>query len=42
MDRDADLGTLFQTVERLDNRSLDAFINRIISLRVQRTPCNDQ
>ena len=42
MDRDADLGTLFQTVERLDNRSLDAFINRIISLRVQRTPSDRQ
>ena len=42
MDMNADLGTLFQTVERLDNRSLDAFINRIISLRVQRTPSDTQ
>ena len=42
MDMNADLGTLFQTVERLDNRSLDAFINRIISLRVQRTPSDKQ
>ena len=36
------VATLFQEVERLDNRSLDAFIEHIISLRVRREPSDRQ
>lgn len=34
--------TLFQEVERLDNRSLDAFINNILLLRQQRRTSDKQ
>lgn len=34
--------TLFQEVERLDNRSLDAFINNILLLRLQRRTSDKQ
>lgn len=30
------IATISQEVERLDNRSLDAFINHILSIRIQR------
>jgi hypothetical protein len=36
------VATLFQEAERLDNRSLDAFINNILSLRVQRKTSDKQ
>ena len=36
------VATLFHEVERLDNRSLDAFIEHIISLRVRREPSDRQ
>lgn len=36
------VNTLFQEVERLDNRSLDNFISTIISLRVRRNIPNKQ
>lgn len=34
--------TLFQEVERLDNRSLDTFIDNILSLRLQRKTSDKQ
>jgi hypothetical protein len=36
------VATLFHEAERLDNRSLDAFINNILSLRVQRKTSDKQ
>jgi hypothetical protein len=36
------VATLFQEAERLDNRSLDTFINNILSLRVQRKTSDKQ
>jgi hypothetical protein len=38
----ASVATLFQEAERLDNRSLDAFITNIISMRVQRRTSDTQ
>ena len=42
MDMTTSVATLFHEVERLDNRSLDAFIEHIISLRVRREPSDKQ
>lgn len=42
MDMTTSVATLFHEVERLDNRSLDAFIEHIISLRVRREPSDRQ
>jgi Rad3-related DNA helicase len=39
---DSSVATLFHEAERLDNRSLDAFINNILSLRVQRKTSDKQ
>lgn len=36
------VATLYQEAERLDNRSLDAFIENILSLRVQRKTSDKQ
>jgi hypothetical protein len=36
------VSTLFHEVERLDNRSLDIFIDSIVSLRVRREVSNQQ
>lgn len=36
------ISTLFHEVERLDNRSLDIFIDNIMSLRVRREVSNQQ
>ncbi|WP_146199255.1 STAS/SEC14 domain-containing protein [Arcicella aurantiaca] len=36
------VSTLFHEVERLDNRSLDAFIDNVISLRVRRDTSSKQ
>jgi hypothetical protein len=36
------VATLFQEAERLDNRSLDAFIANILSMRVQRKTSDNQ
>jgi hypothetical protein len=36
------VNTLFHEVERLDNRSLDIFIDSIVSLRVRREVSNQQ
>ena len=41
-DMTTSVATLFQEVERLDNRSLDAFIEHIISLRIRREPSDRQ
>ena len=38
----ATINTLFHEVERLDNRSLDVFIDSIVSLRVRREVSNKQ
>ena len=38
----ASVATLFQEVQRLDNRSLDAFITNILSLRIQRKMSDKQ
>ena len=38
----AAISTLFHEVERLDNRSLDIFIDSIVSLRVRREVSNQQ
>jgi hypothetical protein len=39
---DSSVATLFHEAERLDSRSLDAFINNILSLRVQRKTSDKQ
>lgn len=36
------IASLFQEVERLDNRSLDTFIDNVLSLRVQRKTSDKQ
>ncbi len=36
------INTLFHEVERLDNRSLDIFIDSIVSLRIRREVSNEQ
>ena len=38
----AAINTLFHEAERLDNRSLDIFIDSIVSLRVRREVSNEQ
>jgi hypothetical protein len=41
-DMSPSISTLFHEVERLDNRSLDIFIDSIVSLRVRREVSNKQ
>jgi hypothetical protein len=41
-DMSPSVSTLFHEVERLDNRSLDIFIDSIVSLRVRREVSNKQ
>ncbi len=36
------VATLYNEAERLDNRSLDAFISNILSLRIQRSVSDEQ
>ena len=42
MTMNAAINTLFHEAERLDNRSLDIFIDSIVSLRVRREVSNEQ
>jgi Rad3-related DNA helicase len=39
---DSSVATLYNEAERLDNRSLDAFISNILSLRIQRGVSDEQ